>query len=291
MHKKVRISTKNNLEIEMSFLCFACYDTIKERMEIERLKEVLKMEKKIEHIVEWLREKVKEAKVDGLVVGLSGGIDSSVVAHLIQKACPDTSVGVIMPIRSNAQDEMDAMKVVASSGIRYFKIDLLQVHEQLLNAIEGTLQNEGALVKERTRLGDANTRARLRMTTLYHIANNFKALVVGTDNKAEWHTGYFTKYGDGGVDLVPLVHLTKAEVREMAKILGVHKDIIEKAPSAGLWEGQTDENEMGTTYEMIDKYLNGEKIPEKDQAIIDALHARSEHKRNLAAAPPAEWFE
>ena len=249
------------------------------------------MEKKIERIVKWLREKVKEAKVDGLVVGLSGGIDSSVVAHLIQKACPDTSVGVIMPIHSNIQDEMDAMKVVTSSGIRYLKIDLTEVHKQLLNTMDGSLQKADIFAEERERLGDANTRARLRMTTLYHVANHFNALVVGTDNKAEWHTGYFTKYGDGGVDLVPLIHLTKTEVREMAKILGVHKDIIEKAPSAGLLEGQTDENEMGTTYEMIDNYLNGKEIPEKDQMIIDALHARSEHKRNLAAAPSAEWFK
>lgn len=249
------------------------------------------LEKKIEKLVSWLQEKVKEAKVDGLVVGLSGGIDSSVVAHLIQKACPETSVGVIMPIRSNKQDAIDAMKVVESSGIRHLTIDLTSVHEALLHTVDDVLKAENAYEPHRAQLGDANTRARLRMTTLYHVANHFRCLVVGTDNQAEWHTGYFTKYGDGGVDLVPLVHLTKGEVREMARFLGVHQDIIEKAPSAGLWEGQTDEKEMGTTYEMIDRFLNGETIPEKDQMIIDALHARSEHKRNLAAAPPAEWFE
>lgn len=252
---------------------------------------MLFLEKKIELLVSWLREKVKEARVDGLVVGLSGGIDSSVVAHLIQKACPETSVGVIMPIHSNKQDALDAMKVVESSGIRHFTIDLTDAHEALLHTVDGTLKDAGVFAEQHARLGDANTRARLRMTTLYHIANNFRCLVVGTDNKAEWHTGYFTKYGDGGVDLVPLVHLTKSEVREMAKVLGVHQDIIEKAPSAGLWEGQTDENEMGTTYYMIDQYLKGQSIPKKDQEIIDALHMRSEHKRNLAAAPPAMWFE
>ena len=248
------------------------------------------LEKKIDLLVSWLQDKVREAKVDGLVVGLSGGIDSSVVAHLIQRACPETSVAVIMPICSNKQDAIDAMKVVESSGIRHFIIDLSQAHDALLNTVDGALKDADAYVEDRARLGDANTRARLRMTTLYHVANNFRCLVVGTDNKAEWHTGYFTKYGDGGVDLVPLVHLTKSEVREMAKILGVHREIIEKAPSAGLWEGQTDENEMGTTYHMIDRFLNGETIPEKDQAIIDAHHARSEHKRNLAAKPPEEWF-
>jgi NAD+ synthase len=85
---------------------------------------------------------------------------------------------------------------------------------------------------------------------------------------------------------VPLVHFTKGEVREMAKVLGVPDSIISKPPSAGLWEGQTDENEMGTTYNMIDSYLQGEQIPEKDKVIIDSMHKRTEHKRQLAYAPP-----
>ena len=248
------------------------------------------MEKKVELMVQWLQDKVKEAKADGLVVGLSGGIDSSVVAHLIQRACPGTSIGVIMPISSNEQDAKDALKAVETSGIHHFQMDLTTVHRDLLSVIDGKLQESGMFVPVRAQLGNANARARLRMTTLYYVANHFNALVVGTDNRAEWYTGYFTKYGDGGVDLVPLVHLTKSEVREMAKFLGVHRDIIEKAPSAGLWEGQTDENEMGTTYQMIDCYLKGGQIPDKDREIIEALHMRSEHKRHLAASPPAEWF-
>ena len=119
-------------------------------------------------------------------------------------------------------------------------------------------------------LADANLRARLRMSTLYSVGTNYKYLVVGTDNAAEWYTGYFTKYGDGGVDLVPLVHFTKGEVRDLARELGVPNEIIEKKPSAGLWEGQTDENEMGTSYEMIDKHIKGEDIPEKDRKIQPA---------------------
>lgn len=244
------------------------------------------MEEKIEKLVSWLQEQVHNAKLNGLIVGISGGIDSAVVAHLIKRAFPNNSMGVIMPCKSNPKDVEDALKVVASSGIDYVKIDLTETHKVLFSAIEKQLKDKGEWNEEKARLGDANTRARLRMTTLYAIANNYGYLVTGTDNAAEWHTGYFTKYGDGGVDLVPLVHFTKGEVREMAKILGVPKDIIEKAPSAGLWEGQTDENEMGTTYEMIDKYLRGEKIPEKDEQIIDRLHRISEHKRNLAAKPP-----
>mgnify|MGYP001770201498 FL=1 len=244
------------------------------------------MEEKISKLVEWLREQVKRAGLNGAIVGISGGIDSAVVTHLIKRAFPDHSLGLIMPCKSNPKDQEDALKVVKSSGIDHLVIDLTETHKTLFNEIETKLKEKNEWNEEAAKLGDANTRARLRMTTLYAVANNFRYIVVGTDNAAEWYTGYFTKYGDGGVDLVPLVHFTKGEVREMAKILGVPEEIIHKAPSAGLWEGQTDENEMGTTYEMIDKFLKGEEIPEKDRNIIEDLHKRSEHKRRLAIAPP-----
>ena len=123
------------------------------------------------------------------------------------------------------------------------------------------------------------------MSTLYGVANNLSYLVAGTDNEAELLTGYFTKYGDGGVDILPIANLKKREVFQMAKYLGVPDSIINKAPSAGLWDGQTDEIEMGTTYDLIDDYLEGKEIPENDKEIIERLHKRSEHKRQMPTAP------
>ncbi len=244
------------------------------------------MEKKVEHLVSWLQQKVSEANVKGLVVGVSGGIDSAVVAHLIKRAMPADSLGVMLPCKSHPGDFDDATRVIESADITAITVDLTETHNTLFGTITNVLAEEKMHQPENDKLADANLRARLRMSTLYTIATNHNYLVVGTDNKAEWHTGYFTKYGDGGVDIAPLVHLTKGEVRDMARYLGVPTTVIDKKPSAGLWEGQTDENEMGTTYDMIDRYLKGESIPEKDKAIIDRMHARSHHKRDGIAFPP-----
>ena len=240
------------------------------------------MDKTVDQIVSWLQTQVKNAKVNGLVVGLSGGLDSAVVSYLIQRAFPDDSLAVIMPLRSNPNDIKHAEAVVQGSGIRSLTIDLSNSHQTLYASIQDQLIEKNELVAETDRLADANLRARLRMSTLYTIATNYNYLVVGTDNASEWYTGYFTKYGDGGVDILPIVEFTKGEVREMARFLGVPNEIIEKKPSADLWEGQTDEEEMGTSYDKIDAFLKGEAIPEQDREIIEQMHQRSAHKRAIA---------
>lgn len=240
-------------------------------------------EEKIQLTVEWLREKVAESGTKGILVGLSGGIDSSVVAHLIQRAFPENALGVILPCKSSDADAVDGELAAEVASLKYLTIDLTQTHEVLLKQIESQMIG---FETENHRLTDANLRARLRMSTLYGIANNLNYLVAGTDNAAEIVTGYFTKYGDGGVDILPLANLTKREVFEWGRILGVPESVLNRAPSAGLWEGQTDESEMGTTYEMIDDYVEGKEIPQKDRTIIENLFRRSEHKRNMPPAPP-----
>ncbi|WP_407269579.1 NAD(+) synthase [Radiobacillus sp. PE A8.2] len=243
------------------------------------------MQEKVEKLVQWLQQQIKESGVDGLLVGVSGGIDSAVVTNLIKRAAPEHSLGVIMPCKSNPQDMEHAKRVIEACGIDSVTVDLTETHNTLFTTMQQELEQQKGLNPEQQQLADANLRARLRMSTLYALATNYKYMVVGTDNAAEWYTGYFTKFGDGGVDLVPLVHQTKGEVREIAKYLGVPDEVVNKQPSAGLWEGQTDENEMGTSYALIDKYLQGEEIPQQDKEIIERLHRNTAHKREMARGP------
>lgn len=249
------------------------------------------MEDKIDKIVHWLRKQVRQAHADGLLVGVSGGLDSAVVAFLIKRAFPENSLGVIMPLKNNPKDVHDAQTVVESCQIDHVTIDLSITHDTLYGEIKRKLIEKNDWNEANDRIADANLRARLRMSTLYTLATHYNYLVVGTDNAAEWYTGYFTKYGDGGVDLLPIVDLTKTEVAEMAQYIGVPKEVIAKKPSADLWEGQTDEEEMETTYDKIDAFLKGEKIPEKDRQIIEKMHESTEHKRNIPAQFRFKSFE
>lgn len=239
------------------------------------------MENITQNIVKWLRKKVTEAGVKGLLVGLSGGLDSAVVSHLIKRAFPDNSLAVIMPIHSNPNDIEHALKVAESCGIKHTTVNLTETHNIMIDSIKQATPI-GDWNEQNERIADANLRARLRMSTLYTIATHYNYLVVGTDNAAEWFTGYFTKFGDGGVDIQPIIDLTKREVAELATYLGVPPEVIDKQPSADLWIGQTDEEEMGTSYDMIDNYLDGIAIPDEDRELIEQMHKRTAHKRQIA---------
>ncbi|MBI1874963.1 MAG: NAD(+) synthase [Acidobacteria bacterium] len=230
------------------------------------------------------------ARAQGLVVGMSGGVDSAVVARLSQMAASDRVLGVILPCHSDPRDERDAMTVAAHFGLATIKVDLADPYDALLARASVALQTtpprlgpETPPHDPRSRLGSANLKPRLRMATLYLVANSRNCLVVGTGNRSELAAGYFTKYGDGGVDLLPLGSLVKSEVRGLARALGVPAPIIEKPPSAGLWQGQADEAEMGFTYDELEAYLAGgtSKVSSEVAARVDRLAAASEHKRSL----------
>ncbi|MEC5422056.1 NAD(+) synthase [Virgibacillus sp. C22-A2] len=237
------------------------------------------MEQQVDKIVKWLQDRVKEAGVNGLLVGVSGGLDSAVVAHLIKRAFPEGSLGVMLPIHTKESDMVHARKVIESCEISSMTVDLTDTHQAMYEQITKELHDKNEFNVDNDQLAGANLRARLRMSALYSLATNYNYLVVGTDNASEWYTGYFTKYGDGGADILPLVDFTKQEVREMAAFLGVPDDVVGKKPSADLWEGQTDEDEMGTTYDIIDAFIKGEEVPEKDKKLIESMHKRTAHKR------------
>jgi NAD+ synthase len=247
-------------------------------------------------IVEWLRQRLARSAARGFVFGLSGGIDSAVVARLCQLASPGSVTGVLMPCHSDPRDEADARLVAEHFEMPTIRVDLAPSYDRLTEALkqavsdlprellpDSTHQTEDLKAK----LPLANVKPRLRMTTLYFVANTLNYMVVGTGNRSELSIGYFTKYGDGGVDLLPIGNLLKSEVRAAARALGVPDPVIDKAPSAGLWLGQTDESEMGFTYAELEDYLTkGPQTVSPALAMrIDRLMRGSEHKRALAPAP------
>ncbi|WP_347862030.1 NAD(+) synthase [Salimicrobium sp. PL1-032A] len=244
------------------------------------------MREHVDYLVEWLEKKVESAGASGAVVGVSGGLDSAVVANLIKRAFPADSLGVIMPIDQKVADQKEAVETVEKAELTYIGVELTDSYHTTFKAIKESVEKQGEWVEGKEKLGGANLKARLRMSTLYAMAANYNYLVIGTGNAPETYTGYFTKFGDGAADLEPLAHMTKGEVREMARYLGVPEAVIERPPSAELWEGQTDEEELGVSYDTIDAYLSGETVDEKDKQTIEELHEKSEHKRHTPAVPP-----
>ena len=237
-------------------------------------------QKLTERLVEWIRSQVTNAGAKGTVIGLSGGIDSAVTAALCKKAFPDTMLGLIMPCHSNPRDAEDAKLLAETFDIPHQVIDLSNTFDNLCAAVD---YKEEVLPK--TSLTLNNIKPRLRMTTLYYFGGLHNYLVVGTDNASELRVGYFTKYGDGGVDIVPLGNLVKMHVRELAYHLGVPEPLITKAPTAGLWENQTDEDEMGVTYNELDNYILTDQAEPRVKEIVDRLNRRSLHKLQTPPKP------
>lgn len=228
-------------------------------------------------IASWIADHVRGAGLSGVVVGLSGGIDSAVVSGLCTRALGAENVlGVIMPIKSIPEDARYGEQTAQTWGIECRTIDLSSVYDSLVAALP-----------EGNDLAYANIKPRLRMITLYHHANTMRRMVVGTGNRSEVMAGYYTKYGDGGTDLLPIAGLYKWQVRDLARDIGVPTEIIDKPPSAGLWAGQTDEEEMGITYADLDHTLAAIEAGNEssiEPALLERVQSMirvSEHKRHL----------
>lgn len=228
-------------------------------------------------LVNWIKGQIELCGANGTVLGLSGGVDSSVAAALLKEANPNV-LGVLMPCHSTESDLQDAHLLAKEFDISTKEVSLDGIYDLAVGKLTQ------ALGEQPSKLTLANVKPRLRMLTLYFFANQLNYLVVGTGNRSELEVGYFTKYGDGGVDILPLGNLLKTQVRGLAKHLGVPKSIIGKAPSAGLWEGQTDEDELGVSYEALDNYLADQK-PKEANARIEDLRKQGKHKKVPPAVP------
>lgn len=227
--------------------------------------------------VEFIRSVVKNAGAKGVVFGNSGGKDCALVGALCASAV-DKAVGVMMPClsrRNFEEDIRDGKEVADFFGFETRIVDISPIREQMEKALAGKT--------ELTPLALANINPRLRMTTLYSIGASENLLVAGTGNRSETYLGYFTKHGDGGCDFNPISDLTVKEVYEFLDYLNAPEAVRTKAPSAALFDGQTDEQEMGLTYKAIDTYLLEGVASEEDKAKIERMHARSEHKRKMPA--------
>ena len=224
----------------------------------------------------WLVSKMNEAGADGVIVGMSGGVDSSVTSVLAKRALGDKVLGLILPCDSNPADAERARLVAEKFGIRAEKIDLTSAFHELRKILPSA---------DAKTLG--NLKARLRMCALYCFANKDNYLVLGTSNKSEIAIGYLTKHGDGAADLEPLGDMYKTQVLELAKHLGIPDEVIKAAPTAGLWEGQTDQHEIGMPYIELDSILQAiEKNREvktdvKKLQRLKEMIRKSSHKRRL----------
>lgn len=229
-----------------------------------------------DQIAEWIAERVSAAGAQGIVTGLSGGVDSAVVAVLAQRAVGNNLLSLLMPCHSQAVDREYAQLLADAFDIETITIDLGPAYDTLIAALPPG-----------PNLAQANLKPRLRMATLYFIANSRNYLVAGTGNKSELMAGYFTKWGDGGCDLLPLGGLFKTLVWDLACELGIPDEIISRPPTAGLWPGQTDEDEMGITYAELDATLaaieRGDTYSCEPATLVKVqeMIARSAHKRTM----------
>ena len=233
----------------------------------------------LKEIEKFVKNYLETTKCEKFILGVSGGVDSSLCAAILKSAVGRERVHcILMPIDSSKEDTEDGLTLVKDLDLPYDVID----NTEAFDAYKKEFARNG-IELDRSTLG--NLKARMRMATLFAIAQKERGLVVGTDNADERCVGYFTKYGDGACDILPIAHLVKAEVVEAAKLYGIRQSLAERVPTAGLFEGQTDEKEMGVLYKDLDAYILGKEIPEEAKNRIQYLERISEHKRNPIPMP------
>jgi NAD+ synthase len=247
-------------------------------------------EEQVAIVQAFLRHHWEDSGRDGFVLGMSGGLDSSVTAKLSAEAIGAAHVlGLALPLSNGGTEERDAKDWAKELDIRFQRTEI----GPMVDAIVGALA-----IPPDDRIGRGNVHARVRMMALYQVARSENRVVIGTSNKSEYLSGNFTKFGDGGCDFAPLGDLYKTQVLGMARHLGLPKRILEKVPSAGLWEGQTDEGELGIAYKDLDRILLGLELEMSPEEIVSRtglskstvervvnLVGRSVHKRKMPLIP------
>jgi len=244
------------------------------------------------HVTDFIAEQVDAAGAEGAVLGLSGGIDSTTVAYLAVDALGAENVrGLVMPGSVNTDENMsDAERVAEELAIEYDVIEIEPIAEAFYDALPAAADE---------RMAESNVRVRVRAVCNYFAANADGRLVLGTGNRSEALTGYFTKYGDGAVDCNPLGNLYKQQVRQLAAHAGVPHDLVMKTPSAEMWAGQTDEAELGLDYDTLDAVLalhvdgplstaatvRALDVTENQVVRVEELYESSKHKRAMPPAP------
>ncbi|HKJ58575.1 MAG TPA: NAD+ synthase [Halobacteriales archaeon] len=258
-----------------------------------------------DHVVQFIRDRAEAAGTDRAVLGLSGGIDSTLTAHLAVEALGADGVhGLVMPGDPNVTENMsDAERVAEDLGIEYDVVEIEPIADAFLDPLPD-VDPDQRIEADPLRTAVGNLRVRVRAVINYFVANNEDAIVLGTGNRSEALVGYFTKYGDGAVDCHPIGILYKQQVRQLARHVGVPDDIVTKTPTAGLWAGQTDEDELGMDYDTLDAILaltvDGPFPPSAAVRLLSGvtteqvewvrdLHERSEHKRRVPPAPEPLW--
>lgn len=247
----------------------------------------INVDEEIRKRVDFLKEYTLKAGVDGLLIAISGGIDSAVATGLCVQATNELTeekgreyktVGVFQPYGEQV-DIADSYAVAEAFNLKYkIETNIEEAVNEIALETEFGLKSIGEH-RHLSRGGKGNVKARTRMVLQYALAFELNLLVVGTDHASEAITGFFTKYGDGAVDITPLSTLNKRQVRLLAAKLGVPQSVLDKAPTAGLWEGQTDETELGITYDANSAYLEGKDIDAAAKEKLEKQYLKTEHKR------------